>query len=117
MSPIQENHPAYYGIIPANVRYCKELLPNAKLLYSEITALSNKNGYCWASNRYFAELYDVEVRAVQNWLESLRDNGFIKIEVEKKGIIITRKIYICLGVKKVNTTCRKMHTPMQKKTP
>lgn len=86
--------PTFYAIIPANVRYCKDLEPNAKLLYGEITALCNKEGYCWASNSYFATLYDVEERTIKNWLHSLKDLGFIHVEVEVQGIQRQRKIWI-----------------------
>lgn len=68
----------YYAIIPADVRYCKDLPPNAKLLYGEITALASTDKGCFARNKYFAELYDVDVRTVQNWLEMLEDKGFIE---------------------------------------
>lgn len=68
----------YYAIIPAEVRYCKDLPPNAKLLYGEITALASTDKGCFARNKYFAELYDVDVRTVQNWLEMLEDKGFIE---------------------------------------
>ncbi|MGE9832701.1 conserved phage C-terminal domain-containing protein, partial [Ligilactobacillus salivarius] len=37
--------PGYYSILTANVRYDKRLKANEKLLFSEITALSNKYGY------------------------------------------------------------------------
>ena len=72
------NKPSFYAIIPANVRYDKELTPNAKLLYGEITALCNQKGYCWSSNRYFAELYDVSINSVSNWIKQLTDKGYIK---------------------------------------
>ena len=36
--------PGFWALIPASVRYDKELPPNAKLLYGEVTALSDKLG-------------------------------------------------------------------------
>ena len=45
----------YYSIIPATILFNKELKATAKLLYALITALSNKEGYCFASNKYLGE--------------------------------------------------------------
>ena len=70
--------PNYYAILPAEVRYSKDLTPNAKLLYAEITALCNMNGKCTASTQYFCRLYEVSRGAVQNWLKMLDDNGYIQ---------------------------------------
>ena len=70
--------PNYYAIIPAEVRYSKELIPNAKLLYAEITALCNMNGKCTASTEYFCRLYEVSKVSVQKWLKNLEDNNHIR---------------------------------------
>ena len=70
--------PNYYAIIPAEVRYSKDLTPNAKLLYAEITALCNMNGKCTASTEYFCRVYEVSRASIQNWLKMLDDNGYIK---------------------------------------
>ena len=74
--------PSYYSIIPATVRYNHNLKANEKLMYGEITALASKSGYCWAENRYFAELYDVHKITISKWLKNLEDNGYIKTELK-----------------------------------
>lgn len=78
-------HRSYFAIIPASVRYDDRLIPSAKLLYGEITALSNEKGYCWASNDYFAGLYGVSKTTVKNWLKSLEDNDHIVRKVKYKN--------------------------------
>ena len=67
----------YYAVIPAEVRYNQNLTANAKLLYGEITALCNEKGYCWATNKYFANLYNVSKSSISNWLRDLIEEGFI----------------------------------------
>ena len=79
-----KENPTYYANIPANVRY-SNLKPNAKLLYGEITALSNKLGYCFASNSYFAELYGVSKNTVSRWIGDLNKLGFISVEIERNS--------------------------------
>ncbi|MCM0724336.1 conserved phage C-terminal domain-containing protein [Latilactobacillus curvatus] len=76
-----KEEPNYYAIIPANVRYDKRLIQGAKLLYGELTALSNQKGYCWASNNYFMKLYEVSRFTIQAWLKSLEDCGYINRQV------------------------------------
>tara|TARA_R100001594_G_scaffold17746_1_gene35878 strand:+ start:1149 stop:1790 length:642 start_codon:yes stop_codon:yes gene_type:complete len=94
--------PNYYSIIPANVRYDKEITPNAKLLYAELTSLCNMNGKCTASSRYFANLYEVSRVSIQKWLKILEDKKYIKREIiYKKGSKEIDKRYITL-VNKVN---------------
>ena len=70
--------PNYYAIIPADVRYDKNLTDKEKLLYGEITALSNQEGYCWASNEYFANLYGSSTRTIRSSITKLEENGYLK---------------------------------------
>jgi hypothetical protein len=78
--------PSYYAVIPAEVRYSKNLTPNAKLLYAEITALCNMNGKCTASTDYFCKLYEVSRVSIQKWLKNLEDNNYIKrVNIYKQG--------------------------------
>ena len=87
--------PNYYAVIPAEVRYNKNLTPNAKLLYAEITALCNMNGKCIASTQYFCKLYEVSRVSIQKWLKILEDNNYIKrVNIYKQGSkqILTRVI-------------------------
>lgn len=88
-------HPSYYSILTADVRYDKRLKPNEKLLFSEITALSNKRGYCNASNNYFAQLYDVTTVTASNWVNHLKDRGYIDVEMIYDGKQIKeRRIFV-----------------------
>ena len=81
----------------ADVRYDKDLRPNEKLLYGEITALSDKHGYCWATNRYFAELYEVTPKCVSKWINHLIEKGYLfsKIIYEEDGKTVSQRI-ICV---------------------
>jgi len=76
--------PSYYAILTADVRYDKTLKPLARLLFAEITALCNKEGYCWASNQYFADLYEVDKTTVSGWIGQLKTRGYLTVQLEYK---------------------------------
>lgn len=86
----------YYAVIPASVRYDKNLKPAEKLLYGEISALCNKEGYCFAKNKYFAELYSVSQSSVSRWISNLTKLGFLEVQIirNQKNEVIERRIYI-----------------------
>ena len=108
----EDNKINYYAIIPATVRYNQKLKAAEKLLYGEITALSNVKGYCYAQNRYFAQLYGVSIETVSRWLSHLQELGYIEIEIirnDKKKLL--KEIFILRIppiVKKINTLLTKM---------
>lgn len=106
------NNPSYYSILPANVRYA-DITPMAKIMYSEISALSNKYGYCTAANQYFAELYDLHSKSISRLISELETRGFITTELLYKGNtkeITGRRIYLH-GIDRVEEL--KFETPLE----
>ena len=104
--------PNYYGILPANVRYDKELKPMEKILFTEISSLTSKEGYCYAKNSYFADLYDVHKNTVGNWINNLVKRGYLKsVIIYEKGTknIQERRLYI------TTPTSEKVDTPINEK--
>ncbi len=87
-----------YSVIPAKVRDDRALRPNAKLLYGELSALTQAEGYCWAYNAYLAELFGLSIKTVEALIKQLRDRGHIHVEVERDSEtqeVLRRKIWIC----------------------
>ena len=87
-----------YSVIPARVRDDHTLRPNAKLLYGELSALAQAEGYCWAWNARLAETLGISKRTVEDLLRQLRDRGHIRMEVERdpdSQEVLRRKIWIC----------------------
>ncbi len=97
--------PNYYAILTAEVRYDKSLSPLEKLLFAEVTALSNNYWYCRASNKYFADLYDRNEKYISSVLSKLQKSWYIEIIIDQKKWN-DRKIYI--GIQK------NLNTPIQK---
>lgn len=86
------DRPGFWAVIPAAVRYDPTLPPNAKLLYAEISSLTDAAGYCFASNAYFQRLFGLSERTVQNLLRALQSGGYIRIE-DGNGGARRRKIF------------------------
>lgn len=95
---LEQQQPGYYSILTASVRYDKDLNANEKILFSEITALSNKYGYCTASNKYFSNLFQADERSIRRWISNLKQHGYIKMNlITKDKEIIARRIYPMSG--------------------
>lgn len=110
-------NPGFYAIIPAHIRYCKDLEPMARLLYAEITCLTHQKGYCWAKNEYFAQLYQVDIRSIKNWISSLQAKGFIKCQIVRNGFHQRRRIWISPEIQKMFTKGKNCHHVGKKISP
>ncbi len=105
MDDIEKELPGFWAIIPATVRYDKDLIPNAKLLFAEITALQGKDGYIYTKDEYFSRVFNVTKNNITKWIRQLRDKNYIKVQFEYKGksLIIkkgSRRISVLLGIEK-----------------
>lgn len=91
------DRPAFDAVIPASVRYDPELRPNAKILYGEIRALASRDGFCWASNTYFADLYGISQKTVSALITTLVRRGHVWVELERDkrtNEVVRRKIWV-----------------------
>jgi len=73
------SEPSLYAIIPARVRYDRQLNPVAILLYGEITASLDTYGKCEEDNEYFAKLLNVDIGQIYQSIGLLEHRKHINI--------------------------------------
>ena len=98
---MNKDKPGFYAILPATVRYDKRLKPIERLLYAEITALSNTQGYCNASNSYFSKVYDITPTTASRYIANLITHGYVNSQMifaEDKKQIKERRLYPITGI-------------------
>lgn len=103
--------PSYWAVLPARVRYDPDLPASAKLLYAEISSLTDHTGYCFASNAYFEELYGLSNETIVRLLRVLEKHGYIRRE-DAVGGKSQRRIYAG-----INPAAGAAADPLSKMTP
>ena len=80
--------------------------PRAKILHGEICALSQSDGYCFASNKYFAKQLNLSIQSVSRLIGILKrydlisvtratdDNGYRKRIIKPNSSIVLSKISV-----------------------
>ncbi len=94
------NTPSFWAVLPATIRYDDSLPPSARLLYAEISSLTNDVGYCFAQNEYFAKVFHLNLKSVQRLIKALSDRGYIAVEVVRDPQtkeVKTRRIFAGLN--------------------
>ena len=78
------------SLLPAAVRYDSRLKGEAKVLYSEILLLSNKAGYCYATDQHLAALFSKTRVTINGYPPILPSkNNFVKALRKKHPNITT----------------------------
>lgn len=85
-----------FGIIPFYLSRDKSIPDGAKLLFSDMWLAQIQTGYCSLSNSELAEIRNVSVRTITNWLSLLKEKSWIKTQyiMTQQGEIKQRNIYL-----------------------
>lgn len=69
--------------IPKEIWLSDKLSLMEKVLFVEIHSLDNERG-CYASNRYFAEFFNISERQISTYVSSLKDKGFVTVSIRDR---------------------------------
>lgn len=86
---------AYWILIPPQIAEDENLSLSEKVLAGKIVGLTQKDGYCYASNAYLAHYLNTSIATIKRYIKKLKDSGFIRVEVERNDSkqVTERRIY------------------------
>jgi len=70
----------YFSLIPSGVLELETISDSSKLTYALILGLSNRFGYCFATNDTLASMRKLSVSGIKRHLLELRTAGCIELE-------------------------------------
>jgi hypothetical protein len=80
-----------YGFLPTIVRHDKRVKDFQCRLYSELASLSNKYGYCYATNEYLGEVFEKSPAHISRAISEMQKLGYLSVVIEDG---YKRKIYV-----------------------
>jgi len=75
-----------YSLIPISILRDNRLTSLEKLLLIQIISLCKQKGYCWATNKYFAELNNVSRTTISKSVNNIAASNYINIQYEKQNL-------------------------------
>lgn len=105
-------------ILPISILGDSNLTPLERLLLISILSLCKQKGYCWATNEYFAKLFNVRKQTISKSISSLSKNNYIELKFDNSEKNSSKRIIkisnaltkIILGIKEnMNTIVNKNH--------
>ena len=100
--------------IPIEILTDNKLSDKEKIIYTIILYLSKENNYCYLTNKSISELLNISITQVSKLINSLKDKGYINIEMvykENSKQIEMRKLIPI--VKNNDTYLTKVKYPLQ----
>lgn len=88
--------PSYYAVLTGPLLDDRELSANAKILYASITTMTDRKGYCAASNHELADRFGWGERTVTRLVSQLQERGFVRyvMRTNEETGKTERRIYI-----------------------
>lgn len=77
--------------IPREIWLSEQLSLMEKVLFVEIHSLDNADG-CYASNRYFADFFNVSERQIRTYIGALKEKGFVFVEIKNRNERVIRVV-------------------------
>lgn len=72
-------------LIPISVLSDNRISSLEKLLLVHIISLCKKNGYCWATNKYFMNIYEYSKQTISKSINHLASLSYINLENHKEN--------------------------------
>lgn len=76
--------------IPCEIWVSKDLSIQEKFFLAEIDSLETEEG-CYASNKYFAEFFDLSERRISQIIKGLKSKDYIKVSFQMEGRQIIKR--------------------------
>lgn len=71
-------------VFPTSILGDYNLTPLERLLLIYILSLCRKYGYCWATNEFFSDSFNVSKQTISKSISSLSNHGYIVLKYDKK---------------------------------
>ena len=74
------------SLIPISILRDNRLTSLEKLLLIQIISLCKQKGYCWATNKYFAELNNVSRTTISKSVNNIAASNYINIQYQQQNL-------------------------------
>ena len=98
-----KNLPAFV-VITGQVHFDKNVTDKEVRVYGYVSALTNSKGYCYATNKYLAETFEVSEKTIQRAVNSLVEKGYLKSVIirDDEGMVVERRLFLTFPAPKEN---------------